>query len=142
MLPKQDLTVCVMSNCTDGYTETWTNGAIRIMRTFLQGGAPLPKLKSWNGRWWNMWGAIDLVPVGGVVKVASPNFGNPFADASDLDVIGRDKALVSNSSGFLYYAEMARRSRNAAGEIDEIWLGGDRFSSEAALAAETKQQFI
>jgi CubicO group peptidase (beta-lactamase class C family) len=141
MLPAQDLTISVVANSADACVEQWANGAIHILQAFQRRGAPSDKVKDWTGRWWGLWGAIDLVPMGNVVVVANPQTGNPLLDASELQVAGRDTARITPSSGFLYYGESVRRVRNSDGLACELWLGGDKFLSEAERAAEIEEQY-
>jgi CubicO group peptidase (beta-lactamase class C family) len=139
VLPAQDLTVSVLANSADALVEQWTNGVIHILQAYEQYGRASEQLKDWTGRWWGLWGAIDLVPMGNVVMVANPHAPNPFLDASELQVSGRDAARIMPSSGFLYYGEAARRIRNGAGAVSELWLGGDKFLPEAERAAEVEK---
>ncbi len=141
MLPAQDLTVCIMANSADAPVEQWINGAIQIVRAFHKRGAPLNKPKGWQGRWWGLWGAVDLVPIGSAVVVANPHLANPFLDASELMVKGRDKACIAPSSGFLFFGESARRTRSKTGKIKELWLGGDKLLPEADRAAEITKRY-
>jgi len=141
MLAAHDLTVCVLANSVDGPVEQWINGAIHILRAFRERGAPSSRLQDWNDRWWGLWGAIDLVPMGTTVVVANPRLENPFLDASELRVIDRDTARIAPSTGFMFYGERAQRSRNQAGRISELWLGGDKFLPEAVRAAEIEQRY-
>jgi CubicO group peptidase (beta-lactamase class C family) len=141
MLLAQDLTISILANSADACVEQWTNGAIHILQSFQRRGAPSDKVKDWNGRWWGLWGAIDLVPMGNVVVVANPQTANPFLDASELQVARRDTAHITPSSGFLYYGESARRVRNNGGLACELWLGGDKFLSAAERAAEIEKQY-
>jgi CubicO group peptidase (beta-lactamase class C family) len=141
MLPEQDLTLSVLANSVDAPAEAWINGAIHILHTFKSQGAPSGELKDWTGRWWGLWGAVDLVPMGRTVMVANPLAANPFQDASQLQVSGRDTARIAPSTGFLYFGEAARRARNEADRPVELWLGGDKLLPEAVRAAEIKNRY-
>ncbi len=70
--PQQELTVCVLTNALDGWAHLWVDGAANIMQAFQRHGAPSRKVKDWNGRFWSLWAAIDLVPMGNKVLVARP----------------------------------------------------------------------
>lgn len=142
MLHAHDLTVCVLANAADSPVEKWINGAIHILRTFRERGAPHPRLEDWIGRWWGLWGAVDLVPAGASVLIANPRIENPFLDASELQVIDRDNAQFARSTGFMFYGEEARRKRDAVGRVTEVWLAGDKFLSGADRAAEIGRQYV
>ena len=42
---------------------------------------------------------FDLVPMGGKVMVATPGMFNPFLDASEITVIGKDRAKITQAIG-------------------------------------------
>ncbi len=140
-LPAQDLTVCVLANSADAEVEQWINGTIHILHNFQRRGAPSNKIKDWTGRWWDLQGTVDLVPMGNVVMIANPHMANPFLNASELQVIDRDKARIAPSSGFLYFGEAAHRTRNEADRVTELWLGGDKLVLEAQRAEEIFKQY-
>ena len=60
VVPERELTVCVLTNASDGWAGFWAEGAIHILRRFATRGAPSEKVRDWVGRWWNAWGAADL----------------------------------------------------------------------------------
>jgi CubicO group peptidase (beta-lactamase class C family) len=142
VLPDQDLAVCVLTNAVDGLAELWINGTIHILQAFRQRGAPSDETESWKDRWWTVWGAVDLVPMGEVVLVANPHLAKPLMDASELQVTGRDTARIALASGFFNHGEGAHRKRDDAGRITELWLAGDKLLPQSALAAEIEQQYI
>jgi len=139
VLPAQDLTVCMVANSADAPVEQWTEGTVRILQTFRQRGVAPHKLADWTGRWWGLWGAIDLVPVANRVMIANPHTMNPFLDASELEVTGRDTARIRPSPGFHYYGEPAHRRRDDVGRVTELWLGGDKLLPQAERAMEIQR---
>jgi CubicO group peptidase (beta-lactamase class C family) len=141
-LPTQSLTVCVLANSADALVEHWINGAIHILRAFKRKGLASKEVKDWSGRWWGLGWAIDLVPMRKVIMVANPHGAKPFLDASELQAMGRDKARVIRSPGFLYYGESVRRVRDNAGQVSELWLGGDKFLPEVERATEIQKGYI
>jgi hypothetical protein len=104
-LPEQELAVSVLTNANDGFAHFWLEGAIHILRAFAQNGAPLRNVSGWTGRCWTLWGAIDLVPMGKKVLVASSAYFNPFMDASELEIRGCDAGRIALAGG---YAATAR----------------------------------
>ena len=83
-LPAQDLTISVLTNAIDGWAGAWVDGVVHILRAFAHNGPPIRKVADWTGRWWNVWGAVDLVPMGTRVMVAAPWAWNPMLDAADI----------------------------------------------------------
>ncbi len=140
-LPAQDLTVSVLTNSADGLAHPWLDGVVQILRCFEKHGAPPRKLAEWSGRWWSLWGAADLVPVGDKVFVATPAFLNPFLDASELAVTGRRRGRIALAGGFASHGEEARLVRGGRGKVTELWLGGAKLLPEAKVAREIAARY-
>ena len=98
VLAEPDLAVSVLTNAIDGLAHFWLDGTMHILRTFANNGAPLGKRGGWAGRWWSIWGAIDLLPMGSKVIVASPAYFNPFFDANELEVRSRNEGCLLYTS--------------------------------------------
>jgi CubicO group peptidase (beta-lactamase class C family) len=140
MLPAQGLSVSVLTNAADGLAHQWGDGVIQILRAFKRHGSPSAKVRSWTGRWWSLWGAADLVPMGDKVLVGAPGFFNPFMDASELAVTGRDRARISLANGYASHGEEVRRIRRS-GKVAEIWFAGSRVLPERQVAAEMRRRY-
>src|SRR5262252_3509965 len=141
VVPERELTVCILTNASDGWAGFWAEGALHILRRFATRGAPSEKLRDWAGRWWNLWGAADLVPVGDVVLVANPWIFKPLLDASEIEVTDRDEGRIALASGGGSHGERVRRTRDTAGAITEVWLAATRFVPEAVAAAEIERRY-
>ena len=135
------IVVSLVTNAMDGPTDRWSDGAINILACFAKRGAPTGEVRDWTGRWWSLWGAIDLVPIGRTVMVGVPSQPNPFTDASEISVSGADYGRISLASGFAHYREPVRKIRGADGKVEEVWLGGMRFLPESKIAAELEQNY-
>ena len=126
VIPEHDLTVAVLTNAIDGWAGIWVDGAMHILRAFSRHGAPSRKVRDWSGRWWSVWGAVDLVPMGNKVLVVGPGFINPIGDAGELEITARDQGRFALADGYSSYGEPVRRVRDRAGKVVEIWLGGQQ----------------
>jgi hypothetical protein len=140
-LPHEDLAISVLTNAADGLSHFWLEGVVHILRAFARNGAPERKLTSWNGRWWGLWGAIDLVPMGRKVMVATPGMFNPFLDASEVTVIDKDRAKITQAIGGGAHGQGVRRVRNKEGEVSEIWFAGTKLLQEAEVAREIRERY-
>jgi CubicO group peptidase (beta-lactamase class C family) len=141
VVPERELTVSILTNASDGWAGFWAEGALHILRRFATRGTPSEKVRDWEGRWWNAWGAADLVPVGDVVLVANPWIFRPLLDASEVEVTDRDDGRIALASGGGSHGERVRRMRDSAGAITEIWLAATRFVPEAVAAAEIESRY-
>lgn len=134
--PRHDLAVSVLTNSVDGLAHFWLDGAFRILKAFAERGAPSRATRGWSGRYWSAWGALDLVPVRDRVIVAAPIAFNPFAEASELRVQGKGKAVVVFGPGYASHGEPA-----ALVPGRELRLGGGRFLPEAKVREEMTRRY-
>ncbi len=139
-VPAQGLAVSVLTNAADGLSHGWLDGALQVLQTFAQHGAPSRRSAAWTGRFWNLWGAFDLLPVAdGRVIVANPGLANPMLDASRIDLLGKDRGQITLAGGFGFHGEPARVERDARGRIKALWLGGMRLTAAADVARSLKK---
>ena len=140
-LPGRDLAVSIVTNATDGLSGPWGDGVIRVLQAFKAGGPARARTRDWAGRWWSLWGAVDLVPFADHVRIAAPGYFNPFIDASRIEVTARDHGVMRKSSAFASTGEGARLVRGRNGKVREIWLGGTKLLPENRAAAELKRKY-
>lgn len=139
--PGHGLTISVLTNSLDGLAGAWLEGIAHILRAFARHGAPSRRLADWRGRWWSLWGATDLVPMGDKVFAAVPGAWNPFLDASEIAVAGRDKGRIAEAGGYGSYGEAASLTRNARGKVVAVQIAGTMLLPEAKAAAEMAARY-
>lgn len=140
-IPACELSISILSNSIDGGAPFWMDGALQILRAFKTRGPPNRRVRDWTDRWWTIWGASDLVPMGDRVMVANPQFNNPFMDAAEIEVTGRDAGNIVSASGYASHGEPVRRVRNKAGKVTGIWLGGAHVRSAGVVAKEIGRKY-
>jgi hypothetical protein len=141
VIPGRDLAITILANSVDGWAYLWLDGAMHILRGFAAHGAPARRVRDWTGRWWSLWGAVDLVPMGNLVMAANPHFINPLMDATEIEVTGRDSGRISQAAGFASHGQAVRRTRNKAGTITDVWLAGARLRLEKNLTEEMERRY-
>jgi CubicO group peptidase (beta-lactamase class C family) len=141
VIPACDITISILSNSADGWSGFWLDGAMHILRAFRARGAPNRRVRDWTGRWWGLWGAADLVPIGNIVMVANPHAFNPFMDATEIEVTGRDTGRISLAAGYASHGQTVRRTRNKTGNVTDIWLAGGNLKPEKTLASEMERRY-
>jgi CubicO group peptidase (beta-lactamase class C family) len=141
VIPEHDLTVAVLTNAIDGWAGIWVDGAMHILRAFSRHGPPSRKVRDWSGRWWSVWGAVDLVPMGNKVLVVGPGFINPIGDAGELAIIARDQGRFAVADGYSSYGEPVRRVRDRAGKVIEVWLAASKMLPEAKVVKEMHARY-
>jgi CubicO group peptidase (beta-lactamase class C family) len=142
VIPQHDLTVVVLTNAIDGWAGLWVDGVMHILRAFSQRGAPSRKVSDWSGRWWTLWGAVDLVPMGDKVLVVAPGFINPVGDAAEVEITRRDQGRLTAADGYSSYGEPVRRVRNRSGKVIEVWLAASKLLPERQVAKEIGARYV
>ena len=133
-VPSHGLAVSVLTNAADGLSHQWLDGALHVLQAFEKHGAPSRRTARWQGRFWNLWGAFDLLPVGGArVLLANPGLANPVLDASEIELSGPDQGRVVLGGGFANHGEPVRIERDARGRAVRLWHGGSKLETEAAV---------
>jgi len=141
MYPGRELTVVVLTNAIDGWAGPWLNGITNILQTFAKNGAPSHKVKDWHGRFWSLWGAVDLVPMGEQVLWVAPGFTSPMTDAGSITVTDRNHGKITLGDGYGSYGEPVRCVRSKSGKITEFWSSATRFLSAAKVAREMEARY-
>jgi CubicO group peptidase (beta-lactamase class C family) len=141
VIPARELSITVLTNAIDGMAVFWLDGIIHILRAFAARGAPTRRVRDWSGRWWGLWGATDLVPMGNRVIAALPAALNPLLDATEIEITGRDAGRIVVAPGFRSYGEPVRRIRSKAGTVTDIWIAGGHLIREKAMAAEIERRY-
>jgi D-alanyl-D-alanine carboxypeptidase len=146
-VPAQGLAVSVLTNAGDGQSHAWLDGVLHILRVHVRHGGPSPQTAPWQGRWWSLGGAFDLLPVGDRVLVASPGLLNPLQDASEVSVLGDAQAgrvpgRITQAGGYASHGEPAQLTLDASGQAKALKLGGSIYKPEAEMAAEMQQRYV
>jgi hypothetical protein len=139
--PAQELTVSVLTNAIDGWAGPWLDGVTHILQSFERNGAPSRAVMGWSGRWWSIWGATDLVPMGDKVLVAAPAALAPFGNASELRITGRSEGRIALAGGYGSHGEPVRCVRKKSGRMAELWLAATKLMPEDELAAEMQARY-
>ena len=135
VVPKHNLAVSVLTNAIDGASDLWMEGVLHILARFARDGAPNPALADWRGRWWSLWRAVDLLPVGGRVLIATPALAKPLDYAGEIVADG-DEGTIAEAGGFASFGEPVRLRRGAEGWVNGVWIAGDTLVPEAEVRTE------
>src|SRR5215510_7805160 len=99
------------------------------------------KVREWSGRWWTLWGAVDLLPMGNKVIAVGPGFLNPMLDAAEIEITGRNAGRIAQTTGYGSQGEPVRCVRAKSGKIIEMWLGATKFLPAARVAREMEARY-
>lgn len=140
-VPSQRLAISVLTNAADGMSNAWVDAALHILRAYLRDGAPSRRTAAWSGRWWGLWGPVDLLPMGAKVLVANPSLANPLQHAPELVVESATHGRVVLAGSFDRHGEPVRIERDARGKASALWLGGTKMQSEAKTVRELTAKY-
>lgn len=141
VVPERNLAISVLTNASNGLAWFWLDGILHVARALAQKGKPTVAVLGWTGRWWNAWGALDLLPAGNRVLVAAPGFLNPVMDAAEIEVTGPNDGRVALAAGYDGYGEPVRLVRDETGAPIEFWTRGVRSAPEAVVAKEMRDLY-
>lgn len=133
VVPSLGMTVSILLNAVDGPAEDLVDGVIQIIDRFAKAGAPSATVAGWNGRWWNAWGVVDLVPVGDIVLLAAPDSTSPFLDAPEVSVSAVNHGWIKTASGFGSFGEKVVRTCSSDGRPESVTIAGEEHVTETAL---------
>ncbi len=135
-VPEWGVTVSVVTNAIDGFANPWAEGVLGIMHRFSRHGAPRPAVAGWSGRWWTIWRAIDLVPMGDRVLVATPDLLAPFTDAAEIEVSSPTEGRITLATGFGGHGEPVSRVSGPDGTPERLHVAGSAMVPEAEMLEE------
>ncbi|HEV8247894.1 MAG TPA: serine hydrolase domain-containing protein [Polyangiaceae bacterium] len=134
VVPAQSIAVSVLTNASDGKAQECVDGILNILQRFHAAPPAVDSLEDWSGRWWSVFGTMDLVVLGDTIFVAIPDQTDPFDKVQELALIGPDEARVVAASGFAHYGETVRLERDRDGQVIAVHTAGLRWSRESDLA--------
>jgi hypothetical protein len=135
-------TISVLTNASDGFAYPWVDGILSILQNFEQHGAPKVSAKNWRGRWWNLWSAVDLVPMGDHMRAVAPVMFKPFdGNETIIELQSKDRGLITRTSGYLSPGEQVRRVRDRRGNVKEIWFAASQMLPREAMVAQSMKRF-
>jgi hypothetical protein len=80
--------------------------------------------------------------VGDRVIAAAPAQLDPFLDASEIEITGRDAGRIALAGGFGSHGEgVTRVRRRRGGKVTEVVVAGARLRDETRLAAELEARY-
>lgn len=132
VIPNLDLAVSVITNAIDGAAADWSSSIVHILKHFAAAGATADPLRSWQGRWWNIWATVDLIPLGNTIIYTSSDSPTPFAEPEEIEPLTLTTGRFKRSEAHALFGETVERTLNEHGDCIAIHVGGDEFLTEAA----------
>jgi len=131
-VPDWGITVSVLTNAIDGYAAQWAEGIIDLFNVFSERGPALPHLQEWSGRWWSIWSAIDLVPVGDRLLVGDPAALQPLDAATEITVSDATSGVVTEAFPMASFGETVQRHPGGASSKPMLQIGALTYCADPA----------
>jgi CubicO group peptidase (beta-lactamase class C family) len=141
VVPDQALAVSVLTNASDGKAQDWVNGILGILQRFHNQPLPPQRNLDWSGRWWHVFGTIDLVAIGERVVLASPDLVDPLLKAPECEVVGPDEARIVEAGAFHRYGETVKLIRGESGCVAAVQIAEGKWLSERDLRRELIERY-
>lgn len=132
VIPDLDLAVSVITNSIDGAAGDWLSSTVHILKHFAKADVTADPLRCWQGRWWNVWATVDLIPLGDVIVYTSSDSSTPFSEPEEIEVITPTTGRFKRSEAHALFGETVERKLDEHGNCIAIVVGGDEFLTEAA----------
>jgi hypothetical protein len=79
--------------------------------------------------------------MGNAVLVGNPHATNPFLDATEIEVTGRDTGRISLAGGSGNHGEPVGLTRTKAGKVAEVRFAGGKGRPKRIVAAEMERRY-
>lgn len=132
--PVDRLAVSVLTNAIDGPALTLATGCIRLIDLALEAAAEAAAttsrvdLGSFEGSFANLWGAFDVVALGGRLFQIDPTQPDPAVGVARLDVVDERRLTIAATTGYGSYGEPIVYERGPDGRVTSI-RGGSGSTS-------------
>lgn len=132
--PVEKLAVSVLTNAIDGPALTLATAGVRLIDLALGDGdqaeatTSSADLSSFEGKFASLWGAFDIVALGGRLFQIDPTQPDPVVGATRLDVDGENTLRIAKTAGYGSHGEPVTYDRTADGTVISI-RGGSGSTS-------------
>lgn len=147
--PTARLAVSVFTNAIDGPAQTLTHGVVRLVDLAAAcaaepADAPDAELDRYVGRFANLWGAMDVVRLGGRLLVLDPGADDPTKSPTRLAVTDAGTLQITETGGYGAPGESLRYTFAEDGSVRSVQGNGGMTSYpiEAFAAAMSTRDHV
>jgi CubicO group peptidase (beta-lactamase class C family) len=138
--PAAKIAISVLTNAIDGPAWMLAAAGFTLIDLARRGAgvaaaAPSVDLDSFCGRFANVWGAHDVVQLGGRLYGLNPSQPDPTTDAIELEVVDDTTLRIARASGYGAHGEHMTIERAADGSIRSISTSSGPLYPYDAVAA-------
>lgn len=139
--PKAGLVVTALTNSIDGPAADIGRGVVKVIDAFCDGADPTPPargLRRLEGRYVNLFNAVDLVVAGGTPVAADPNSWNPFEDPDRLETTGPATLRIADGGSYGSTGELVHFSLEGGQVRSASWAGASMWPEPRWPAVERR----
>jgi CubicO group peptidase (beta-lactamase class C family) len=133
--PVDQLVVSVLTNAIDGPAEALATGVVELInRANKTATTPAPEelpadvdLSRFTGRFFSLWGAIDIVKLGDELVALTPDLLPPTLDVIELEVVDDRTLRIAKAAGYSSPGERVAFEFDEGGRISQVQFAGSRF---------------
>jgi len=134
--PVDRLVVSVLTNAIDGPAEALATGVVKLINRANVAADPATegadqaktaKLDRFTGRFFSLWGAIDICRLGDQLCAIDPEMLDPTADVTELDVVDETTLRIAKASGYSSPGERVAFDFDSKGRVSRVQFAGSRF---------------
>lgn len=140
--PTAKLAITVLTNAMDGPAWSLAAAGFTLVDLALSGAGaadagtgPVADLSRFCGRFANVWGAHDVVQLGGRLYGLNPAQLDPTTDAVELEVVDDATLRITKAGGYGAHGEPMRLERRPDGSIRSLSTSSGPLYPYDALAA-------
>lgn len=135
---RDGIVVSVLVNCADGAPTDVARGILKVIDFFQErgSGAVTPSLKRLEGRYVDLFSAVDLVATDQSMAAGDPDTWDPFNEAPGLERAGPGTLRITDQSSYGSPGELVR-FHSAGGKVESLrWAGTTMWPEESWLEIE------
>lgn len=130
------LVVTVLTNAIDGPAEALANGVVELINRASKasvGGSEMASasassdLDRFTGRFFSLWGVIDILRLGRELLAIVPDMLVPTMDVTELEVTDERTLRITKASGYSSPGERVLFDFDDAGRATQVQFAGSRF---------------
>lgn len=135
--PVDQLVVSVLTNAIDGPAQSLAAGVVKLINLAIGSPGSPPAASSepasaadldrFTGRFFSLWGAVDIVRLGDQLRAMYPEMLDPTVDVAELEVIDEQTLRISKASGYASPGERVAFEFDARGKPSVVQFAAGRF---------------
>lgn len=136
---ESELVVTVLTNCIDGPAAEIARTILKVIDTFCEHPvSPRPAARRLEGRYVNLFNAVDLVVFATAAVAADPSSWNPFEDPDRLEPVDPVTLRIADGGSFGSTGELAHFALER-GTVRTVRWAGTMMWPEARWPAEQRR---